>query len=82
MAANYCFRARWRYADASNKLLQQYAEQAADFIVNLLPFGPDGAARPDPNDLKTRIGNNFPTPTGASITLLGISSSQCPAVFS
>jgi hypothetical protein len=70
---NYCFRARWSYVDASGNPLQQYAEQQADFIA---------ANGPDPVSLSTAINNNFPTPAGATIVLLGISSSQTPAVYS
>jgi hypothetical protein len=83
MAVNLVWHAVWAYVDASGKLLQ-YPEQAADFIVNILPSGAggDGTARPDPNDLKTRIGNNFATPSGATVALRLVSSGQCAAVYS
>jgi hypothetical protein len=81
MAANLVWHAVWFYVDANGKPLQ-YAEQAADFIANSLPAGPDGTARPDPNDLKTRIGNNFAAPAGATVALRLVSSGQCPTVYS
>jgi hypothetical protein len=56
-------------------------EMAADFIVNQI-VGGDGVSRPDPNDMQTRIAANFPTPSGATIVILGVSSSQTPAVYS
>jgi hypothetical protein len=81
MTTNYCFRARWGYTDASGKRLQQYGEQSADFIAALL-FGGDGTAQPDPVSLRTAIANNFPTPTGATLILLGVSSSQTSFAYS
>jgi hypothetical protein len=82
MAGNFVYHVVWAYVDANGNLLQQYPERAADFIANSLPLGPDGTVRPDPNDLKTRIGNNFATPAGASIVLRLVSSGQCAAVYS
>jgi hypothetical protein len=82
VAANSCWRVNWRYADASGKILQQYSEQSADFIVVLAPTGPDGTARPLISDLLAKIASNFPTPAGASIVLGVISSSQTPTVYS
>jgi hypothetical protein len=81
LAVNLVWHAVWAYVDANGKLLQ-YPEQAADFIANSLPAGPDGTARPDPNDLTTRIGNNFATPAGANVALRLVSSGQCAAVYS
>ena len=62
--------------------MEQVPVQFADFIANQVPAGPDGTVRPDPNDLMTRITNNFAVPAGATIVLQGISSAQCPAVYS
>ena len=59
----------WRYSDASGKLLKQFVEQEADFVVTPVT-GADGAMRPDPVDAMNRIANSFPTPPGASIPAL------------
>lgn len=82
MPVNGVYHVVWAYTDASGKLLQ-YPEQAADFIANSLPAGPDGTVRPDPNDLiNVRIPGNFATPSGAKIALRLVSSGQCAAVYS
>ncbi len=80
MAGANAWRVRWRYADVSGNLLKQYPEQEADFIVTPLTGG-DGAVRPDPADAMDRIANSFATPPGASIVLLGISSSQTSVIY-
>ena len=80
MVLNLVWHVIWRYVDGNGNLLP-YPEQAADFIVTPL-IGADYTARPDPNDLKTRIGNNFATPLGATIAIRLISSAQTPAVYS
>ena len=75
------WRVRWRYMDSSGKLLQQFPEMEADFVATPIT-GADGAMRPDPADLTGyRIPNNFSTPAGASIVLLGISSSQTSVIY-
>ena len=64
----------------NGRLLQQFVEMQADFIVTPTT-GSDGASRPDPNDLLNRISQNFTAPPGTSILLLGISSSQDALIY-
>jgi hypothetical protein len=78
VATNYIWHVIWCYADANGKLS---AEMAADFILALAAAS-DGAARPDMNDARTKVGNNFATPAGNSIVFRLISSGQCGAVYS
>lgn len=80
MVLNLVWHVVWAYVDQNGRLLP-YPEQAADFIVTPL-IGADYTARPDPNDLKTRIGNNFATPAGGVIAVRLIGSAQSPAVYS
>jgi hypothetical protein len=75
VAINLVWHVVWAYIDANGKLLPN-PEQAADFIVTAL--GPD---RPDLNDLKNRIANNFATPSNSTIAVRLISSAQSPAVY-
>jgi hypothetical protein len=92
MALNRAWRVRWCYADPravdpntlqpSGLCLQQYAEQSVDVIAAPWSVGPDNSINPDPAAIALVIGNNFVTPPGAAIILLGISSSQTPAVYS
>ncbi len=81
MAVNNLFRLRWRYVDANGKVLQQYPEASADFILNVVTGG-DGIQRADMNDARTKVGNNFPTPAGASILFTVISNSQSAFAYS
>jgi hypothetical protein len=81
LAISYIWRLRWRYTDASGKLMPQ-AELSADFILNGVIDVGDGTLRPDMNDAKTKVGNNFPTPTGGSILFTGVSSSQAAFAYS
>ena len=81
MAANYLFRLRWQYVDASGKVMQQYPEASVDFILNTV-IGGDGVLRADMNDARTKVANNFPTPAGASIAFTTISNSQSAFAYS
>jgi hypothetical protein len=77
VAINLVWHVIWAYIDANGKLLQ-YPEQAGDFICTPLATEP---VRPDLNDLKNRIANNFATPGGAFIAIRLVSSAQSPAIF-
>ena len=80
MPGVFAWRLRWRYVDSSGKLLQQFVEMQADFVVTPIT-GSDGALRPDPTDAMNRIAGNFPTPPGTNIVLLGVSSSQDALIY-
>jgi len=81
LAVNYVFHVLWRYT-IGGKTLEQFPTQSADVIATGITQPGDGTLRPDPNSIITVIGNNFPTPAGATVVLLGVSSAQCAAVYS
>ena len=80
MAVNYVWRVRWRYSKGGT-ILEQFPTQAADIIAAAL-IGGDGTGSPDPNSVATVISNNFPTPSGATIVVVGIGSAQSTTVYS
>ena len=79
MATNNIFRVRWRYSIGGN-ILEQFPTQSVDIIATVLTGG-DGTQTPDPNSVATAISNYFPTPSGATIVIVGIGPAQTPVAF-
>jgi hypothetical protein len=78
MAVNNIWRVRWMYLRNG----RQVGDIQFSDVIDAGIVGGDGTVRPNAANIATVIGNNFSTPTGASISLLGISSAQSAFAYS